>query len=127
MNNSEFVFECLLRDNTFMNSIDEYITNTIFVEKSFDVKHVPQLVLLIMILLQKSNFDNEETRLNNDTEFKKLLDIFYIYVLDMIKKNLHLIDFNKKDFKKSYDICARLAFLKLKYKNKSALCCIGKK
>ena len=76
MNNSDFVFECLLRDNKFMTSIDEYITNTIFVEKSFDVKHVPHLVLLIMTLLQKSNFDNQETRLNNDTELKKLLDIW---------------------------------------------------
>ena len=124
MNNSEFVFESLLRDNNFMTNIDNYITNTIFVEKSFDVKHVPQLVLLIMTLLKKSTpYIDVEQKIKNDTELKDLLDIFYTYIFKKIEEILHLIEFDKKELKKSYDICARLAVLKLKFTNKSFLGC----
>jgi hypothetical protein len=124
-NNALFVFECLLRDNTFMSSIDEYIINTIFITKTFDAKNVPQMVLILMTLLTKGEtYINIEKHLKNDTELHDLLTIFYTYIIDRIKENPNLIGFNTTEFKKSYDICARLAVLKLKFTNKSALCCI---
>ena len=126
-NNALFVFECLLRDNTFMSSIDEYIINTIFITKTFDAKNVPQMVLILMTLLTKGEtYINIEKHLKNDTELHNLLTIFYTYIIDRIKENPNLIDFNTTEFKKSYEICARLAVLKLKFTNKSALCCVGK-
>lgn len=124
-NNALFVFECLLRDNVFMNAIDEYIVNTIFVTKTFDAKNVPQMVLIIMTLLTKSNLHiNIEKHIKNDSDLHKLLDIFYTYIVDRIKENPNLIDFNIIEFKKSYEICSRLAVLKLKFSNKSGFCCI---
>ena len=124
-NNALFVFECLLRDNTFMSSIDEYIINTIFVTKTFDAKNVPQMVLILMTLLTNGNTHiNIEKHMKNEMDLHKLLDIFYTYIVDRIKENPNLIDFNTSEFKKSYDICARLAVLKLKFSNKSGLCCI---
>jgi hypothetical protein len=126
-NNALFVFECLLRDNTFMSSIDEYITNTIFITKTFDAKNVPQMVLILMTLLAKGDtYINIEKQLKNDTDLHDLLTIFYTYIIDRIKENPNLIDFNTSEFKKSYDICARLAVMKLKFSNKSGLCCVGK-
>jgi hypothetical protein len=122
-----FVFETLLRDNTFMSAIDDYIMNTIFVTKTFDAKNVPQMVLILMTLLTKGNtYINIEKQLKNDTELHDLLTIFYTYIVDRIKENPNLIDFNINDFKISYDICARLAVMKLKFSNKSGLCCVGK-
>ena len=59
-NNALFVFECLLRDNTFMSSIDEYIINTIFITKTFDAKNVPQMVLILMTLLTKGDKQSKE-------------------------------------------------------------------
>jgi hypothetical protein len=126
-NNALFVFECLLRDNRFMTAIDDYIVNTIFVTKTFDAKNVPQMVLILMTLLTKGDtYVNIEKQLKNDTELHELLTIFYTYIIDRIKENPNLIDFNINDFKISYDICARLAVLKLKFSNKSGLCCVGK-
>ena len=125
--NALFVFECLLRDHTFMSSIDNYIINTIFVTKTFDAKNVPQMVLILMTLLTKGDtYINIEKQLKNDTELHELLTIFYTYIVDRIKENPNLIDFNINDFKISYDICARLAVLKLKFSNKSGLYCVGK-
>ena len=126
-NNALFVFECLLRDNVFMSAIDEYIVNTIFVTKTFDAKNVPQMVLIIMTLLTKSNIHiNIEKHIKNDTDLHDLLTIFHTYIVDRIKENPNLIDFNIIEFKKSYEICSRVAVLKLKFSNKSALCCVGK-
>jgi hypothetical protein len=120
-----FVFECLLRDNTFMSAIDDYITNTVFITKTFDAKNVPQMVLILMTLLTKSETHiNVEQHLKNDMNLHQLLDIFYTYIVDRIKENPNLIDFNINDFKISYDICARLAVLKLKFSKNNAFFCI---
>jgi hypothetical protein len=127
-NNAIYVFECLLRDNTFMVSIDDYIINTIFATKTFDAKNVPQLVLIIMTLLTHGkNFINVEKTIKNDSELHHLLEIFYTYIIDKIKENPNLDSFNIIEFKKSYDICTRLAIMKLKFTNKDSLFCIGKK
>lgn len=123
--NAIFVFECLLRDNTFMSSIDEYIINTIFVTKTFDAKHVPQLVLILMTLLSKgTNYIDIGKKIKNDSELQHLLEIFYTYITDRIKENPYLVEFNTIEFRKSYDICVRLAVLKLKFTSKKGLCCI---
>jgi hypothetical protein len=124
-NSALFVFECLLRDNSFMFCIDDYIINTIFATKTFDAKNVPQLVLILMSLLtRKNNFVNVEKKIKNDSELKHLLEIFYNYIIERIKENPNLLDFNLDEFKKSYDICARLAVMKLKFSSKNALFCI---
>ncbi len=126
-NNALLVFECLLRDNVFMSAIDEYIVKTIFVTKTFDAKNVPQMVLIIMTLLTKSNLHiNIEKHIKNDKDLHDLLTIFHTYIVDRIKENPNLIDFNIIEFKKSYEICSRLAVLKLKFSNKSGFCCVGK-
>jgi hypothetical protein len=122
--NAIFVFECLLRDNTFMSCIDEYIVSTIFVTKTFDAKNVPQMVLILMTLLTRgTNFI--EKKIKTDNELQQLLEIFYNYIIDRIKENPNLIEFNVQDFKKSYDICVRLAVMKLQFSGKSAFSCRG--
>jgi hypothetical protein len=127
-NNAIYVFECLLRDNTFMVSIDDYIINTIFATKTFDAKNVPQLVLIIMTLLTHSkNFINVEKTIKNDSELQHLLEIFYTYIIDKIKENPNLDSFNIIEFRKSYDICSRLAIMKLKFTSKDSFFCFGKK
>lgn len=126
-NNATFVFECLLRDNTFMACIDDYITSTIFSTKTFDAKNVPQLVLILMTLFTRTNnFIDVSKTIKNEKEFKDLLEIFYIYIIGRIKENKILDEFNVDEFKKSYEVCVRLAILKLKFRGKSALNCIGK-
>jgi len=126
-NNALFVFECLLRDYTFMSCIDDYITNTIFSTKTFDAKNVPQLVLILMTLFTgANNFVNVTKTIKNEKEFKDLLEIFYTYIIDRIKGNKILDEFNVDEFKKSYEICVRLAILKIKFRGKNSLICIGK-
>jgi hypothetical protein len=126
-NNALLVFECLLRDNTFMSFIDDYITNTIFSTKTFDAKNVPQLVLILMTLFfRTNNFVDVGRKIKNDKELQDLLEIFHTYIIDRIKENKNLDVFDANEFKKSYEICARLAILKLKFTGKSALNCIGK-
>ena len=126
-NNALFVFECLLRDNTFMQGIDDYITSTIFSTKTFDAKNVPQLVLILMTLFSRTtNFIDVSRKIKNDKELQDLLEIFYTYIVDRINENKNLDVFDANEFKKSYEVCARLAILKLKFTGKSALNCIGK-
>ena len=116
-NSALFVFECLLRDNTFMSCIDDYIMNTIFATKTFDAKNVPQLVLIPMGLLTRSNnFVDVGKKIKNDSELHHLLEIFHNYIIDRIKENPNLCEFDTDEFKKSYSICARLAVMKLKFK-----------
>ena len=125
--NALFVFECLLRDNTFMACIDNYITTTINSTKTFDAKNVPQMVLLLMTLFTRSNnFVDVGKNIKNDEELQQLLDIFYNYIIDRIKDEPALTAFDKNEFKISYDICVRLAVLKLKFKGKNTFKCIGK-
>jgi hypothetical protein len=126
MNNSEFIFEWLLRDSEFMTTIDDYISNTIFITRTFDAKDVPQLVLVLMLLLKERTIDVEKN-IKDNTELTELLEIFYKYILDRINDNTNIIEFKRDEFKISYDICCRLAVLKLKFSNKTALFCIGKK
>ena len=125
-NNALFVFECLLRDSTFMACIDDYIINTIFATKTFDAKNVPQLVLILVNLFTRSkNFVDVEKTLKTDIELHQLLDIFHTYIIDRIKENPNLSDFDVDEFKKSYDICARLAIFKLKFSKRTSLFCRG--
>lgn len=125
-NNALFVFECLLRDYTFMSCIDDYITNTIFSTKTFDAKNVPQLVLILMTLFTRTNNFIDVGKTINEKELKDLLEFFNTYIIDRIKENKNLDEFNVDEFKKSYEICARLAMLKIKFRGKNSLICIGK-
>jgi hypothetical protein len=127
--NALFVFECLLRDNTFMACIDNYISTIINSTKTFDAKNVPALVLLVMTLLTKSkseSYVDVGKNIKNDEELSQLLDIFYNYIIDRIKDEPELKVFDKKEFKISYDICVRLAVMKLKFKNKNTFSCLVK-
>ena len=128
-NNALFVFECLLRDNTFMDCIDDYISTTINSTKTFDAKNVPALVLIIMTLLSKTKPKTHidvGQNIKNDEELSQLLDVFYNYIIDRIKDEPELKVFDKNEFKISYDICVRLAVLKLKFKNKNTFSCLVK-
>lgn len=126
--NAAYVFDCILRDNNFMECIDEYITSTIASAKTFDTRHVPQMVLIIMTLLDtNNNYVDVKKTIKDDAELQALLELFYVYILNKIMKEEGLAGFNKKEFKQSFDICCRLAILKLKYKNKNSFFCIGKK
>lgn len=123
-NNALFVFESLLRDHTFMSCIDDYIINTVFATKTFDAKNVPQLVLILMSLLSRTaNFVDVGKKIKNDGELQHLLEIFQTYITDRIKENPNLSEFDAHEFKKSYEICMRLAIMKLKFTSKRALFC----
>jgi hypothetical protein len=121
------VFECVLRDNAFMLCIDNYIQSAIADTKIFDVKHVPQVVLMIMTLLNTSttNIDAQK-HIKDDGELQELLHLFYDYIINKIKEKVDREGFNKAEFKHSFDICCRLAILKFKFSNKTGLFCIGK-
>jgi hypothetical protein len=131
---ASYVFDCILRDNIFMECIDEYITTTIASTKTFDAKHVPQMVLIIMTLLDThNNYVDVKKHIKNDEELKQLLELFYEYIFNFLKSKVQAEGskvqaelFNKKEFKQSFDICCRLAILKLKFKNKSGFFCVGK-
>lgn len=124
--NALFLFDCLLRDNAFMSTIDIYISNTIFIAKTVDAKHVPQLVLILVTLLFKHNTYRVDKNLKNDIELQQLFDIFYTYIVSKIKENPNLTEFNADEFKKSYEICMRLAIMKFTFKEKKWGCFGGK-
>lgn len=125
--NALFIFECVLRDHTFMKSIDDYITSTIGETKTFDVKNVPRMVLIIMNLLSTHTiYSDVRTHIKNDTELQELLCYFYDYILRIINGKVNSTEFNIADFKNSFDICCRLAIMKLKLKNQSGFFCVGK-
>jgi hypothetical protein len=126
MDDSEFLFEYVLRDTNLMTTIDEHISNTIFITKSFEAKYVSPLVLILMTLLKHSTLDIE-SKMKDDNDFAALLEHFYTYILARIIENPNLTEFNRDDFKKSYEICSRLAVMKIKFSNKNGFCCIRKR
>lgn len=129
--NSEYVFETLLRDYNFMNSIDDYIVKNIQINKTFYSKNVPQLVLIILtLLLDKKRYIDSKNNIKNDNELQQLLDLFYAYALTKIKECISITNsineptvFNGEEFKLVYDICCRLVLFKFNYSNKTGFLC----
>ena len=129
--NVTFVFECILRNNSFMDYIDEYINKTLLTSNKFDTKHVPQMVLLIMTLLDtNNNYVDVKNTIKDDGELQDLLELFYAYIIKKIMLDTkNETELNQREFKHSFDICCRLAIFKLKlnFKNKKkTLGCMGK-
>jgi hypothetical protein len=116
-----------------MKCIDDYIENTISLTKNFNSINTPQLLLIITTLLQRNKqYIDVEKNIKDDGELQELLEKFYDYVLLKIKEYLteykcNKHNFNKNDFKKTYDICCRLVILKFKFSKKDGFLCIGKK
>ena len=124
-NNATFIFECLLRDNAFMSALDKYIDTTLKNTMTFSAENVPSLVLLVMTLLtQRGNYIDIEKNLKNDEELKQLLEIFYNYIVARIQTyittNKHI--FQEPEFKISFDICIKLAVMKIKFNKKKFNC-----
>jgi hypothetical protein len=125
ISNADRIFFFLLRDDIFMTCIDTYMSTTInaSTDSTFATTNVPQLVLLIMTLLCDSKTYCKG--LKNDTELQELLNHFYSYCLEHIIKTPKTSQvFNKAEFKHAYDICARLAITKLKYKKPCLFSCM---
>ena len=126
INNATFIFECLLRDNAFMSDLDKYIDTTLQNTMTFSVENVPSLVLLIMNLLtQGENYIDVGKNLKNDEELKQLLEIFYDYIVARIQ--IYTTSkgqiFQEPEFKISFDICIKLAVMKIKFNKKKLACC----
>ena len=125
-NNATFIFECLLRDNAFMSALDKYIDTTLQNTMTFSTENVPSLVLLIMTLLtQGKNYIDVGKNLKNDEELKQLLEIFYDYIVARIQ--IYTTSkgqiFQEPEFKISFDICIKLAVMKIKFNKKKLACC----
>ena len=113
--NSVVIFEKLTADETVIKYVEDYLLSVTY-KKRFDCKNVPQLVLMVISLL------GTDHNLNHDGELQELLDLFQSYFILKINKNIHMFDID--EFKKNYEICTRLAILKITYSKKSGLCCI---
>ena len=112
--NSVAIFYKLTADETVIKCIEDYLLSVTY-KKRFDCKNVPQLVLIVMSLITHHD-------LKSDIELQELLDLFQGYFILKINKNV--ISFDIDEFKKNYEICSRLAILKITYSKKSGLCCI---
>ncbi len=126
VNNATFIFECLLRDNAFMSALDKYIDTTLQNTMNFSTENVPSLVLLIMTLLtQGKNYIDVGKNLKNDEELKQLLEIFYDYIVSRIKTYTTAKGeiFQEPEFKISFDICIKLAVMKIKFNKNKLACC----
>ena len=123
--NATFIFECILRNSKFMDAVDQFIETIIKNTNTFSPENVPQLVLLIMTMLSESYV------VKNETDLAQLFEIFYNYIMTKINKykDDHNYDFwfYEEKFKQSFQICIKLAVLKLNFsfrKNKSnSWCC----
>ena len=109
----------LTADESIIKSIEDYIEYIITYKNRFDYKNVPQLVLIVMSLI----VNDKENNLNHDGELQELLDLFQNYFIIRITKN-NIINFDINEFKKKYEICVRLAILRINYSKKTGLCCI---
>ena len=112
--NSELFFQKLLRNKTFMTQIDVCILET----QTLDIEKVPQLVLLIMNLLEENNAYND---LKNIKNVKHLLDIIYSYIKAYL--NLKTIDYDAAEFKESFNIYTTVALMKIKFKKRGLFSC----
>ena len=84
-NNSLFIFETLLRSNIFMTSIDNYLEKKIElnpkINKTFESKNAPELVLLLSsLLLHSNNYINVEKNIRDDNDIRELFELFYEYM-----------------------------------------------
>ena len=128
-----YVFETLLRNNSFMTRIDHYIKNTIFSNKKFDSKDIQELVLIITrLLLDNPEYIDYKYHIKNNKELVELLELFFDYILSKINECIKYYNFNNnivdnEGIKYIYDICVRLVILKFKYSKQNGFFCIGKK
>ena len=109
---ASIVFETLLRNYSFMERVDTLI-NTYFVDGMIEPKNIPELVLLLVQIL--------ETRIENklsQTDTTDLFKIFLEYIMSFNKiTDYYKKEINKHDeFLKTYYICVKLAVLKCRFK-----------
>lgn len=91
-------------DAEFKLKLDDYIMQLIQSHKSFEVKHVSQLVTLLVTYKQSICCDT-------------LFDELYNYIIIKIKEyaqTIYDMAFQPEEFKKSFDICIKLAVMKMK-------------
>ena len=117
--NSLALYNKLTADESIIKSIEDYIEYIITYKNRFDYKNVPQLVLIVMSLI----VNDKENNLNHDGELQELLDLFQNYFIIRLTNN-NILNFDINEFKKKYEICTRLAILRINYSKKNGLCCI---
>ena len=128
-NNSLFIFETLLRSNIFMTSIDNYLEKKIElnpkINKTFESKNAPEVVLLLSsLLLHSNNYINVEKNIRDDNDIRELFELFYVYIVNKIEELIKGAYSDKEEFKLLYDISCRLVILKFKYTKKTGMFCI---
>ena len=128
-NNSLFIFETLLRDNIFMSTIDNYLEKKIElnpkINKTFESKNAPELVLLLSsLLLHSNNYINVEKNIRDDNDIRELFELFYVYIVNKIEELIKGPYSHKEEFNLLYDISCRLVILKFKYTKKTGMFCI---
>lgn len=102
------LFESLLRDYKFMNAVDRLTLKVLQEEdNNLEVQDVPELVMLLMELLTSSTI---QAKLNK-TDNLILLNHFHNYIVEQ----LQCASFDEPAFTKMFNICTRLAYLKVNY------------
>ena len=77
------------------------------------------------LLTQGKNYIDVGKNLKNDEELKQLLEIFYDYIVSRIKTYTTAKGeiFQEPEFKISFDICIKLAVMKIKFNKNKLACC----
>jgi len=102
------LFEFLLRDYKFMNAVDRLTLKVLQKEDTnLEVQDVPELVMLLMELLTSSTTQAKLNKADNLI----LLNHFQNYII----QQLQCASFDETVFTKMFNICTRLAYLKVNY------------
>ena len=106
-----------------MTSIDNYLEKKIElnpkINKTFESKNAPEVVLLLSsLLLHSNNYINVEKNIRDDNDIRELFELFYVYIVNKIEELIKGAYSDKEEFKLLYDICCRLVILKFKYAKK---------
>ncbi len=118
MNDATLIFEILLRNNLFMDKIDNLI------KKTQELKDIPRMVLFIIELLEQYMLHCDYNIKLSVREMYKLLELYRIYILSKFEKDTNVYKINTKEFIDNYNTCAKLSVKKIKLIKKiNFFCC----
>jgi hypothetical protein len=117
MDNATLVFETLIRYPSFMDQIDTYI-NKALQNGIIEAKDIPQMVYLIMQLLQTRVLNDHTKNKLTVEDTHALLELYRTYIISKL-----VCEFDTLEFNKIYNICVKLAVMKLKFSTKTSKSC----
>ena len=117
MDTPSYIFELLLKNNKFMDKLDEYLASIMY-NNNIDISKIPEIILFLVTALK---YVIEKKLTHNETE--QLLTIYVNYIMNI---NIYISHDEEKEHSKicmdMFNACIKLSLTNIKLKKERKYC-----